>query len=277
MGGRAGQGAQTSQTTTMPADQQTNVDMLLGGARDFYQTGGPKYYGGNTVAGPDSRTIAGREAGYGYAGGVGGALANDAVKGDRFFLDTNNIYDPTRIPGYNQARQGVMTDATNNLQRNILPAIRSGSVASGAYGGSRQGIAEGLASAETARGVGDTLARMDMDAYGKGLDMYNSAAGRAPTTYGLGLAPANTMQQVGEQYRGDQQQQIDANMARWNFGQIAPLLNLQNFQGLTGTAGQYGGTTYGTSNQRVGGGGNSWMQPAGALMSLASMYMGGGG
>jgi hypothetical protein len=274
MGGRSGQRQDSTQTTTLPQDQQTNVDMLMAGARDFYRTGGPQYFGGNTVAGTDPNTLAGRTAGLNFAGGVGGNFTNSYLAGESNFLDPNNIYNPERMPGYARAREGVMTDVNNNLQRNILPSIRSSASANGVYGGSRQGIAEGLAAGEASRSVGDTLARMDMDAYGQGLGMYNAAAGRAPTSYGLGLAPSSTLQGIGEQYRADSQRNIDADMARWNFQQLAPLLNLQNFQGLTGTAGQYGGTTTGTQVQQ-GGGGNPWMQGVGALMSLASLWGGG--
>lgn len=276
MGGRAGQRQDQTQTTQLPADQQANVDMLMSGARDYYRTGGPQYFPGQTYAGTDPNTTAGREAGLGYSRGIGGNLANAAVSGDTFFLDPNNIYNPDRIPGFARAKQGVVTDATNNLTRNILPQIRSGSVADGVYGGSRQGIAEGLAASETSRGIGDTLARMDMDAYNSGLGMYNAAASRAPTTYGLGLAPGNTQATIGEANRQDSQRGIDANLARWNFEQLAPLLNLQNFQGLTGTAGQYGGTTTGSTTGNLTGGQNSWMAPLGTILSLAGMFGGGG-
>lgn len=275
MGGRTTQNQNSAQTTTLPADQQTNVDMLLGGARDQYRTGGPQYYGGNTVAGTDPNTTAGRTAATGYATGSGLNFAQGVQQGESTFLNPQNIFNPSNIPGYARAREATMTDATNNLTRNILPQIRNGAVADGAYGGSRQGIAEGLAGSETARGVGDTLARMDMDAYNSGLGMYNSAANRAPSTYGLGLAPANTLQQVGGMYQNDQQRQIDADMARWNFNQMSPLLNLQNFQNLTGTAGQYGGTTTGQTQQGLSGGNN--IDPAmGLLTTLASMWGGGG-
>lgn len=50
--------------------------------------------------------------------------------------------------GINQSNQAFNTlqgDITNNLQRNILPGVRGNAIASGQYGGSRQGIAEGLA------------------------------------------------------------------------------------------------------------------------------------
>lgn len=50
--------------------------------------------------------------------------------------------------GINQSQNAfdaMQQSATDNLQKNILPGIRSNSVLSGQYGGSRQGIAEGNA------------------------------------------------------------------------------------------------------------------------------------
>lgn len=270
MGGRTGQRQDSTQTTTLPQDQQQNVDLLMSGARDLYGTGGPKYFQGPTYAGTDPRTIAGREGAAGYAGGVGSALTQDVIRNDRSFMDPNNIFNPDNIPGFRRAQEGVVTNMNNNLQRNVLPGIRSGSVATGSFGGSRQGIAEGLAIGENNRAIGDTLAGMNMNAYNSGMDRANSAAARAPQTYGLGLAPSNTLSQVGDQYRSDEQRGIDANMARWNFEQLAPLLNLQNLQGLTGTAGQYGGTTTGQQTSNMSGG-NGIMAPLGGLMSLMSM------
>lgn len=50
--------------------------------------------------------------------------------------------------GVNQSQQAftrMQDDATKNLQRNLLPSIRSNSILAGQYGGSREGIAEGNA------------------------------------------------------------------------------------------------------------------------------------
>jgi hypothetical protein len=52
----------------------------------------------------------------------------------------------------NNAFTNMQTNATTNLMRNILPSIRSDSVLAGQYGGSRQGIAEGNAIGDFARG-----------------------------------------------------------------------------------------------------------------------------
>lgn len=48
-------------------------------------------------------------------------------------------------PFLDQAIQALQQSANQNLQRNQLPAIRNNAVAAGGLGGSRQGIAEGLA------------------------------------------------------------------------------------------------------------------------------------
>src|SRR5438105_1502239 len=45
----------------------------------------------------------------------------------------------------NTSYQNNQDSLTNNLQRNILPGLRSSAVLTGQYGGSRQGIAEGNA------------------------------------------------------------------------------------------------------------------------------------
>lgn len=53
-----------------------------------------------------------------------------------------------------QSRQAFNTlqgDITNNLQRSVLPGIRGNAIAAGQYGGSRQGIAEGLALSDANR------------------------------------------------------------------------------------------------------------------------------
>jgi hypothetical protein len=70
-----------------------------------------------------------------------------------------------RLPGQQnpytqQMGQDITRQVTNNLQRNILPGIGRGAVAAGGYGGSRQGIAEGLAIGETNNNLAGQLANL---------------------------------------------------------------------------------------------------------------------
>jgi hypothetical protein len=271
MGGRTSQTTQGTTTTTLPAGQQQNVDLLQQGARDQYLSGGPRFYGGQTYAGPTSQQLAGREGAAGYATGAGQSLVDNYQAGEQFWLNPQNIFNPSNIPGFQQATDSVTQNVNRNLTESVLPAVRTGNIANGTLGGSRGQIAEGLAAGRTGDALAQALAGMNMNAYSQGLGMYNSAANRAPQTYGLGLAPSNTLETVGGQYQSDQQRQIDEAMQRFNFEQLAPLLNLQAFQQLTGTAGQYGGTTNSTQTQRMSGGDGGVTQALGTALTFASL------
>lgn len=64
-----------------------------------------------------------------------------------------------------QQAQAITQQATQNLQNNILPGINSGAMAAGGFGGSRQGIAQGLAIGQTNQGITNSLAGLYGNAY----------------------------------------------------------------------------------------------------------------
>lgn len=272
--------SETGQTTSqLPQQQQANVDLLMKGARDFYNSGGPSYFPGQTYAGPTAGELLARQQATQYAGGAGQNFVNNVQSGENFWLNPANIFNPENIPGFRES-QGYVTDSiTRNLTESILPELRSGSTAQGVLGGSRQEIGEGLATEGTSRAIGEALAGMEMGAYGQGLNMYNSAASRAPQTFGLGLAPADVNKQVGLEERADTQLGIDDAMARFNFEEMAPLMNLEALKELTGFMGQYGGDIFssGTSSSKTtkktsGGAMESITQAVGmAIMAYAMM------
>lgn len=280
MGGSASQRQRSEQTGTTtssaPPGQQQNIDLLMSGARDFYNSGGPQYYGGQTYAGPSPGELLARQNATGYATGAGQDFVNNYQQGEQFWLNPENIFNPGNIPGFRQVQQGLTRDITRNLTENQLPELRGGGIATGALGGSRQEIGEGLATARTNETIGQTLAGMDMQAYNSGLNMYNNAANRAPGTFQLGLAPSEVLNSVGGAERADTQQGIDADVSRWNFEQMAPYFNLDMLRQLTGMLGQYGGTTHsnqtGDATTSVSGGGmQSAMQGIGGLMSMFAL------
>lgn len=271
MAQRAQQTTNQTQTTTLPGAQQTNVDTLMRGALDQYNSGGPRFFPGQTFAGSNAQQDAARAGSQAYAGGVGGALASDAVANDRFWMNPANIFNPQNIPGFAAATKYVTDGTTRNLTEGILPSIRGGSMLNGNLGGSRQGIAEGLAAGRTSDALAGQLGQMAMGAYSQGLNMNNAAASRAPTTFALGNAPNSLVGSVGDALRSDSQQAIDAERERFNYEQMRPLLNLQTLQGLTGTAGQYGGTTTSSGRAGVSDGGAGVTQTIGTILTIAAM------
>ena len=272
-----GSGRSSQQQTTqnlLPVNQQNNVDVLMRQALDYYNSGGREYYQGDTVADYNPLQSGGQDAMLGYASGAGGDFINQAMAGNSFFMDPNNIFNLDNIPGYRDA-QGATTDLfTRNLTENILPSVRGGGTSSGQYGGSATGIGEALSVGRSSEGLSNALAGMDLAAYGQGLNSFNQAQNRAPGLFQLGAQPATIMANIGDAQQGQEQREIDANVARHMFEQNEPGVLLAMLQQLTGSAGQYGGTQESTTTM------NPASNPLGQALGLGLMGMsafGGGG
>lgn len=95
----------------------------------------------------------------------------------------NNAGDPANNPFFQSAVQSAIRPVTQNFQENVLPSIQSGAIQSGQLGGSRQGIAQGIASRGYLDTVGDITANMGNSAYAQGLNAVSNAG-----QLGLGLA-----------------------------------------------------------------------------------------
>lgn len=259
--------------TRLPPQQQAAVNELLGGATREFRSGGPEFFGGNTVAGPTQNELAGRQSAVNFARGQGGELASNAIDANNFFLDPNNLFDLSRIPGFADTQAGITRDATQNLTENILPLLRSSAGASGQFGGTSQQIGEGLAAGRTSEGIADALARMSLDAFSQNLGANQAAIGRAPGLFNLGVAPGDVQANVGAAERGDLQAQINADRERFDFDQNRQLTNLQNFRNLIGQQGTFGGSQTTTSQQP---GGNDFLGTIGPLLSLGALLLPGG-
>lgn len=270
MGGKQKQEQSQTTRTILPANQQRNIDLLMNEARNYYNSGGRQFYQGDMVADFNPYQTAGQQYMLDYAGGVGQDLVNNAMAGNNYFLDPNNIMSPENMPGFQGTVDAVQRTFTDNLLRNILPSVRGGGTSSGQYGGSASGIGQALATSEATKNIADSIAPMYMDAYGRGLDMFNQAQNRAPSLFALGAAPGTIMGQVGDATQAQQQREIDADVMKWNFAQNEPIQLLSLLQSLTGSAGQYGGTTQSNSTTSTSGGGN----PLGQALGIGMMLMG---
>lgn len=68
-------------------------------------------------------------------------------------------------PYLGQQANAITQNVTQNLQNNVLPGINSGAMAAGGFGGSRQGIAQGLAIQGANRDIANAQANMYGQAY----------------------------------------------------------------------------------------------------------------
>jgi hypothetical protein len=174
-----------------------------------------------------------------YAQGSGQQLADAASGAAQFALG------PMLFAESNPALQSYIDAATRPIRQQLteetLPAIAGSAAGNYNYGGSRQGIAEGLAAGRASQAVGDTAAQIANQGYQSGLDAFNKSLAVAPQTFQLGLAPSSVVGAVGEQQRSMEQALIDDAFARHSFEQNLPYSRLNEYANLV--SGQYGGSS----------------------------------
>lgn len=142
--------------------------------------------------------------------------------------------------------QQMQGNATENLMENIMPSIRSNSVLSGQYGGSRQGIAEGNAIGDFAKAQQQTINQFGQNntnaAVGAQANAYETDSNRAlSATQGLGAQQYGVAQQdaatknaaefmnvnqMNQNYNTNAGLQQQSNLANAGFTQQANLANL---------------------------------------------------
>lgn len=150
----------------------------------------------------------------------------------------NTAMNPQQNPMLQRAMQAAINPITQNYQENVLGGITDQAVQAGQHGGSRQGIAEGIAGREYLQQVGDVATNMAFQDYTGGQERMLNAMNQAPTVANLGMMPAEIQQSLGLQSQND------------------PWAQLQRQQQLVGAptvlSGGGGGGTGGTSSALAG-------------------------
>lgn len=195
---KATQPTQTTSTQISPEAQQL-FQLAMPGLTQFAATT-PQRYQGDTVTPFTANQVAGQQ------GLVGGAQAGSnavtapltnainaaaAIPGqlsnvsgltnyERTPLQTSSnifsdpgIWDPRSNPGLNSAITAATRPMYEQLTEQALPAISDNAIATGGLGGSREGIAQGLAIGRTSRAAGDVGAKLAQDVYGANLGAVN--------------------------------------------------------------------------------------------------------
>jgi hypothetical protein len=257
----AGAGASTAGSTpaTMPATgpgNGTNVpDYMVspgsnqpgGQQRNPYMqpAGGPSYGNDPRSGGPGQ---------WGQTGQQGG------MAGLGRYLSEN----PHMLAMGNEITRNV----NDNLQRNIMPGIRGNAMASGTVGGSRQGVAEGLATGESMKGLAGALANL----YG-GQFNQDRGYGLQSDALDFGIHRGNL-----QDMRQGQQDQVGflGQMANWNQQGIGAATQVRDqpfadWQRFVQPASQMAGLGGQTSQQLQG---NPWLGAMGGYMA-GSKYFGG--
>ena len=299
-----GGGGDTTTTTTLKLskEQEKLFELALPGIEGII-TDPPELFPKSQVAPFTPLQIAGQEAavtaaggqiaplaesalgsaqqlqGFGIPVGLGGATA--AIGGlqpaDAFlnFLLSGQALSPETNPFLAQTAEAAIRPLEQSFQQSILPGIRSEAIELGGFGGSRQGIAEGIAGQELLAQEGDITSRIFSQGFsdvlaaatqalgttqGTGVAGFEALLGEgtrslfaAPALGDLALQTANILGGVGFQQRQIEQAQLSEEAEKFATEQIIEFLISQEVAQLA--FGIPGGTVTSSIDSGGGGGG----------------------
>lgn len=183
-------------------------------------------------------------------------------------MDVRN--NPYLMEAMKAATRGI--DQSYTDAGGVMSGIRTDATNTGQYGGSRQGIAEGIASGRHDQAVGDAVAKIATDGYNKGQDTFAKTLTFAPQAIEASNIPVNMLSSVGAQKENLATEQANylANQRLW--GLNSPWAGLQNYASIV-----YGGanpstSSSGTSTTNAGSQRTGIGQAAGAGLTAASLY-----
>lgn len=258
-------GSTTNTSSTGPSTlQQPYITKLLSEADRLYNTGGPQFYPGSTVAGFTDAEKQGQASILGNAQKQMNFWDNNVPGAVQVGL---NSYDVANNPVVANAAKAATQPIITQLKEEVLPGINSGAISSGGLGGSRQGIAQAQGIERASRAAMDTSAGIYNNAYSQGLQTLSNTLGLMPTLQQASFMPGAAQSAVGAQQREMNQANINEDMARYTYNQNLPYQNLTEYGNTIGKP--FGGT----STSSVQATGDSSGQTIGAI--LAALGLGG--
>lgn len=227
-----------STSSTSPWDRAVpGLDLLLNGITGSLKEP-PQFFTGQTFLDMNGRQMFGLNDAYKTAVGSRDSIVNPALNAWQELMGGPDQSRWDNALGYYSDR------ASNELNRNIIPGINDEAILSGGRTSSRAGIAEGLARADIGRdilGYNNELAMNFESLKNAGLQ---AGAAMAPNMFNLNMAPGNAMFEAATALRGDEQNQLNEDITRFNYNRDAPLANMQAmFPMLFGMAQGFGTTT----------------------------------
>jgi len=307
-----GGGGGDSTTSVKPSKaQEAILNKQLDLANKVEAGGELDFYGGDTVAGQNALTGMGQQSALNQipalqnlfsqqSAGLSGLLSPGTVNAQGVapgtegaisgLTNTGAVQAPSLQSSNAELTSALTNPITRQFQEQILPGISSAASSQGAFGGSRQDILEGQASADASGRIADVLTRASVGLQGQqaqqgfqaeslrqqgigagsGLSLQlqqqlaqqgqnseqlrqqsiGSGLQLAPGVANQALLPSQIQSGIGGDMEAREQQQIDADRERFEFGQFAEtdaanrvnsLLSSVNFGNVTSTESSGGG------------------------------------
>lgn len=267
--GKGGGGNQDTTTTVEPPGFiRPQLEQAAGAITDTFNRGPLEFFGGQTFAGfnPLQQQSQAAQLAFGQSPALGGQLGAINQASLSALGGPDNLLSNPAVTG---ALGAIESRGNRNLLENILPNVRRSAVGAGqTFGSSRADIAQAQQIGDTQQRISDAQAGFLGNQLNSARTAQTGALGLAPQTLGTGLFPSQIQAGVGAQQQGLSQQQINENIARFNFNQAAPGdLTNQFVNQAAGLAG-FGGTTTADIN---GGGQNRFLGGLGGGLAGATL------
>lgn len=231
----------TTQTTTISDPERDKLYKL---ALPFFQefaAGGPPSLPKNTIAGFNTAQRTGQNEVLRAAKGAESNLAAEGANASKFL--SGAVLSPDSNPALKQWMAAADLPLEQNLTQNVLPNVRGQATAAGQFGGSRQGIAEGLATQGTQQAVGSTNANIANQGYLAGLNAFTQNLALLPQTMQAQTIPGLTTSGVGDVRQAMTQALLNQKNQQQLYPEIAPLLMGEAISGAGNSFQPQGSTT----------------------------------
>ncbi len=218
-------------------DPKKGIPGLFPEANRLYQSAGPLYYPGQTVADMSPERAAALAAQAARAQGGSPLMAASAAELGKTLGGAYLNANPYLQSAIDAASRGV----TRNYQDAVAPGIDSAFSLAGRYGSGAHVAAHDAAEKNLAAQLGDVAGNLGYQGYATEranmLNALNAVPAYAQADYG----DIAQLADVGRQREALAQALIDDQIARWNFEQQMPADKLRQYAGLV--QGNLGGTT----------------------------------
>jgi hypothetical protein len=213
-------------TTTSQIDPAIQPYLSYGLAEQqrLYQTGGPKYYPGQTYVGPSKTTQTGLQAlerramqGSPLVGAAQGQLQS-TISGD--YLSGNPFFQGAFAPAAQAATQSF---------QQAIGDIGSAASKAGRYGSGAMGTLQDRSSGQLAQQLSNTAGQLAYQNYSDERARQQAATMAAPGMAQADYQDIQNLLTAGQAREGYTGQQLQSDIARFNFEQNAPQQNLSTF------------------------------------------------
>lgn len=214
----------TTTTSTIDPTIQPYLSYGLGEAQKLYQAGGPQYYTGQTYVAPSQTTQTGLQA-----------LEQRAMQGSPLVGQAQQQLQGTIGGNYlsgNPFFQGAFAPAAQAATQQFQTAIGDiGSAASkaGRYGSGAMGTLQDRASGQLAQSLTNTAGQLAYQNYSDERARQQAATMAAPAMAQADYQDIQNLLSAGQAREGYTGQQLQSDIARFNFGQQQPQQNLATF------------------------------------------------